>query len=412
MPVFVVDPAFDRAGAPRRAYLHDCLTALDQLDPRRRRRGLVIRVGDPVDRDPEAGRRSSTSPTVFVSRDYGPYGRARDAAVGRRLAAAGRHLRGVGSPYAVAPGDVRKDDGTPYAVFTPFSKVVAPGRLGRIRSTSGGSRRSAGRRRPIASDPLFERPDPGCELPPVGERRGDATAGTSSARPTGSTATTSERDLPALDGTSRLSPALRWGTDPSATTPRRPRRLRRRRAGAHRVLQRTGLARLLRRRAVPTARVGVAEPEPQDGSDAGRHRRGGAASDSSDGVPDDRFRDRRRRDAPTGGDGLDAQPGAHDRRQLPGQGPAPPVAVGRSLVHAAPRRRRPRVEQPRVAVGGRDGYRRRAVLPGVQPDDPTGALRPRPASTSTRWVPEPVPPMLDHAAERNEALARLKSLPR
>ena len=33
VPLFVVDPAFASAGAPRLAHLHDCLTALDRCDP-------------------------------------------------------------------------------------------------------------------------------------------------------------------------------------------------------------------------------------------------------------------------------------------------------------------------------------------------------------------------------------------
>ncbi|NKB39875.1 MAG: deoxyribodipyrimidine photo-lyase, partial [Ilumatobacter sp.] len=30
VPVFVIDPKFDGAGAPRRALLHDCLVSLDK----------------------------------------------------------------------------------------------------------------------------------------------------------------------------------------------------------------------------------------------------------------------------------------------------------------------------------------------------------------------------------------------
>ena len=60
--------------------------------------------------------------TVFVSKDFAPYGRRRDEQVADALRGSGRRLRGVGSPYAVEPGSVRKDDGNPYAVFTPFSR--------------------------------------------------------------------------------------------------------------------------------------------------------------------------------------------------------------------------------------------------------------------------------------------------
>jgi deoxyribodipyrimidine photo-lyase len=47
----------------------------------------------------------------------------RDAAVATSLAANGIEFQQIGSAYAVEPGVVRKGDGTPYAVFTPFSKI-------------------------------------------------------------------------------------------------------------------------------------------------------------------------------------------------------------------------------------------------------------------------------------------------
>ena len=59
--------------------------------------------------------------TVFVSADFGPYGRRRDQDVADALRDAGRRLVGVGSPYAVDPGQVRKQDDTPFRVFSPFS---------------------------------------------------------------------------------------------------------------------------------------------------------------------------------------------------------------------------------------------------------------------------------------------------
>ncbi len=122
VPVFVVDPTFDAAGAPRRAFLHDCLTSLDASLREASGTGLVIRHGDPTHVIPALAEELDAD-SVVVSRDYSPYGRTRDAAVADALTGIGRKLRGVGSPYAVDPGTVRKGDGDPYAVFTPFSKV-------------------------------------------------------------------------------------------------------------------------------------------------------------------------------------------------------------------------------------------------------------------------------------------------
>jgi deoxyribodipyrimidine photo-lyase len=54
---------------------------------------------------------------VHISDEYERYGAARDA----RVEAAGIPLIRTGSPYAVAPGRVRKpSDDTPYKVYTPF----------------------------------------------------------------------------------------------------------------------------------------------------------------------------------------------------------------------------------------------------------------------------------------------------
>ena len=117
LPLFVVDPAFESAGAPRRALLHDCLAALDEATGG----ALVVRHGDPVDEVPALADEIDAA-TVFVSKDYAPYGRSRDEAVSDAFRGADRRLRGIGSPYAVEPGTVRKDDGDPYAVFTPFSR--------------------------------------------------------------------------------------------------------------------------------------------------------------------------------------------------------------------------------------------------------------------------------------------------
>ena len=58
--------------------------------------------------------------SVHISEEFEPYGLARDA----RVEAAGINLLRTGSPYAVAPGRVRKpSDGTPYRVYTPFYKA-------------------------------------------------------------------------------------------------------------------------------------------------------------------------------------------------------------------------------------------------------------------------------------------------
>jgi deoxyribodipyrimidine photo-lyase len=210
VPVFVVDPAFASSGAPRLAYLHDALRSLDESIRERSGTGLVIRHGRPEEVIPTLADEVGAD-TVFVARDYAPYGRRRDADVKRSLERGGRRLTGVGSPYAVPPGSVTKDDGDPYAVFTPFSKAWRRTGWDAPAGESGDDIRwVGGATSGIASDPLGDRPDPAIELPAAGE--GAADDRWTAFRADGVDEYPDRRDLPAVAATSQLSPALKWGT--------------------------------------------------------------------------------------------------------------------------------------------------------------------------------------------------------
>ena len=121
LALFVLDPALlDPAGAARRTFLY---RSLRELDAALGGKLLVVR-GDPAEVVPRIAAAAGAG-SVHVAADFGPYGAARDQAVGDALAADGRTLVRTGSPYAVAPGRVRKSDGTPFRVFTPFRRAWA-----------------------------------------------------------------------------------------------------------------------------------------------------------------------------------------------------------------------------------------------------------------------------------------------
>jgi deoxyribodipyrimidine photo-lyase len=113
--VFILDPALiGQAGTKRLAYLGQSLRALDES----LNGGLHVMVGDVVDVLKDLQKRYNAD-EVHISHEDEPYGAARDA----RVKAAGISLIETGSPYAVAPGRVVKPtDGTPYKVYTPFYK--------------------------------------------------------------------------------------------------------------------------------------------------------------------------------------------------------------------------------------------------------------------------------------------------
>lgn len=209
VPLFVVDPAFDRAGAARREFMCRALRSLDDAA----HRALVYRYGDPADVVPQFAAEVGAS-AVYVTRDYGPYGRRRDGVVAERLRVDGRRLVGVGTPYAVTPGTVEKGTGGPYAVFTPFSRAW----------------RAVGWDRPLGVPDVEWRGAPGvpCEGPPAlpgidlepvhdgtMSLLDDASEGAAHRRWEAFLPIVGEydatRNLPAVGGSSRLSAVLRWG---------------------------------------------------------------------------------------------------------------------------------------------------------------------------------------------------------
>lgn len=115
LPAFVLDPALERAGDARTAAM---LTALEALH-RATDGALVVRRGRPEQVIPELVAEAGAE-AVHVSGEPTPFGRARDRRVERALDVP---LVATGTPYAVSPGRVRKGDGGPFRVFTPFSRA-------------------------------------------------------------------------------------------------------------------------------------------------------------------------------------------------------------------------------------------------------------------------------------------------
>jgi deoxyribodipyrimidine photo-lyase len=197
LALFVDDPAFEAAGVPRRAMLHDALAALDAATGG----ALVIRRGNPAQVVPAVAAEVDAA-TVYVTKDFGPYGRARDAMVADALRHDGRRLRGVGSNYAVEPGSVVKSDGGAYSVFTPFSK----------RWRDSGWDAPLGE--PAEPNWIEAWSDERAPRPSVDLRTG-VERGWQSRWDQFADATLDDyatlRNHPAVDGTSRMSPFLRFG---------------------------------------------------------------------------------------------------------------------------------------------------------------------------------------------------------
>lgn len=202
VPVFIIDPALASSpygGEARRAFLW---ASLRQLDAALQQRGsyLLLRRGQPQQVLAQLFREVGAE-GIYAGEDFSPYARRRDAAVAQELPL---HL--LPGTVMHHPDTVLKQDGLPYTVFTPFSRqwrqrplptpsslLPAPDRM----ATPAGLR----------SEPMPHLP---FDLPfPPGEAEGQRRlAEFANGR---IHAYAQNRDQMALDGTSGLSPYLRFG---------------------------------------------------------------------------------------------------------------------------------------------------------------------------------------------------------
>ncbi len=119
IPLFIIDPALvnsEYVGANRLAFLYDGLRAL-AADLHSRGGQLIVRQGDPLTVLQQLVSASGAA-AIFAEADVSPFARRRDARVAARLT-----LRLTAGASVFPPDAVLKADGTPYTVFTPFSKA-------------------------------------------------------------------------------------------------------------------------------------------------------------------------------------------------------------------------------------------------------------------------------------------------
>jgi deoxyribodipyrimidine photo-lyase len=216
---FVLDPPLlrgERTGAPIVQFFCESLAALRE---RLRALGsdLALLQGDAVAELTQLVRRAGAA-ALFYNEDTDPAMRARDAAVARALEAGGCRVTAVPDLVYAAAGDVLADGGGYYRVFTPYRR--------RWTAFAQTHPQPPIPSLELARDRLCAAPDIG---PTLAVPRPEAYGRTASARfPRGGgdealrllhafasgpiAAYASGRNVPAVEGTSRLSPHLRAGT--------------------------------------------------------------------------------------------------------------------------------------------------------------------------------------------------------
>lgn len=130
IPVFILDDnllASKYTGKKRLSFLFSGLRALDE-DLRLRGSRLIIKTGPPEEVLTQLQQETGAE-AIYAEADYSPYARNRDQRIQYILP-----LRLVSSPAIISPGGVMKSDGSPYTVFTPFSRAwkdLFPGSVGK-----------------------------------------------------------------------------------------------------------------------------------------------------------------------------------------------------------------------------------------------------------------------------------------
>ncbi len=155
---------------------------------------------------------------VLADRLYEPWARERDRRVEAQLAADGRQLRLVTSTLLREPTEVTSGSGRPYAVYAPFARnlaaagdpappLPAPGRLRPVSAVPRGEDLAA-----LGLYPVRGEPDWAAEFGTLwtpGEAGAQARLAHFLGRPLGGYR--AARNDPGTEGSSGLSPHLRWG---------------------------------------------------------------------------------------------------------------------------------------------------------------------------------------------------------
>ncbi len=207
VPVFILDQRLLQStyASPQRiAFLFNGLRSLG-ADLERHGGRLILDEGEPH----TVLRRLmqlSGARRIYAEQDHSPFAVSRD-----QLVSAEVPVEWVGSPAIQPPGSVLKANGEPYTVFTPFSKVwkALPAPLKPVEFQHGSLNTPDG----IASLPVPEKPNLGETVPfEAGEQQAEWLLNVFTQGLGSPIFDYSEgRNQLDIDGTSRLSPYLRFG---------------------------------------------------------------------------------------------------------------------------------------------------------------------------------------------------------
>ncbi len=214
LPLYVLDNALLTPKPKARArirFMFQCLRDLDE-QLRTRGSGLVVRRGNPREVVPLVAREAGVE-LVTWNRDYSAFAKRRDAAVENALTIDGVRVKSCKDRVVFEAAELCTKAGGTYTVYTPyrrawwraFSPTAAPPDASRwLRPPVPGIDRGT-----LPNDDVLNIHDDTTDIPAGSEKH--ALERLDSFLENGAKDYARLRDLPAVDGTSRLSPYLRFG---------------------------------------------------------------------------------------------------------------------------------------------------------------------------------------------------------
>lgn len=215
VPVFVLDDHYltEDFSPPRLRFLSESLGELE-TDLAAKGSRLLFRKG-PTGEALAALARETGADAVYTHSDHEPHGAELAREAEAALSAQGTRLGLLPDLHLVPPGSLGTEAGKPFAVYTPYARrwretdkalpVPAPARVATPDAILDPRFPSIPRSRPDGF-----RVEGAPANPPGGERQGRELWDAFRVRALGRYA--EARDLPGIEGTSRLSPHLRFGT--------------------------------------------------------------------------------------------------------------------------------------------------------------------------------------------------------
>ncbi len=206
IPVFIFDPAiliqFPNPSDARLTFIHRCLTELD-LEFRKFNSSLQVYVSSP---EVVFGQLTSKYPihSVYTNADYEPSANLRDQKVAQILQDKGIEFHSFKDQIIFHQNEIVKADGTPYTVFTPYSRKWKE-KLTSYPIPVYESEKHLYRLKHLSSDYFPELAEIGYQLQDrsFSEKKFDSILVENYAK---------TRDFPAESGTSKLGIHLRFGT--------------------------------------------------------------------------------------------------------------------------------------------------------------------------------------------------------